>query len=102
MVGDGGAVVRDDPALPPDALTVPPPGGERACASAPLAAPPRGPVASEVRRVARAGAITAEQRDDYLATYRSARSVAGGLSGQRRNELAPSCAAWSRWRAAAC
>ena len=87
VVGDGGAVVRDDPALPPDALTTPPPGGERACASAAVAVTSARTVASEVRRVARAGAITPEQRDDYLATYRRARSVAGGLSGQRRNEL---------------
>ena len=35
----------------------------------------------------RAGAITAEQRDAWLAGYRRARDVAGRLSGQRRNEL---------------
>ncbi len=87
VVGDDGAVVRDDPALPPDALTTPPPGGERGCASTAVAVASARTVASEVRRVARAGAITPEQRDDYLATYRRARSVAGGLSGQRRNEL---------------
>ena len=81
-------VVRDDPALPPDALTTPPPGGERACASTAVAVTSARTVASEVRRVARAGAITPEQRDDYLATYRRARSVAGGLSGQRAQRAA--------------
>ena len=37
--------------------------------------------------MARAGAITIEQRDAWLATYRRARDVAGGLRGQRGNEL---------------
>ena len=88
VVGPGGAVLRDDAALPADTLTAPPPGGQRPCASAPTAgaAASRG-VAATVRRVERAGAITAAQREEYLAAYRRARSVAGGLSGQRRNEL---------------
>ena len=51
--------------------------------------PPRGPSAPRCSRASRAPARSrAEQRDDYLATYRRARGVAGGLSGQRRNELA--------------
>jgi hypothetical protein len=88
VVGDGGAVVRDDPALPPDALTAPPPGGERGCASAPPATAAAGPtVRQALARVTRAGAITAEQRDAWLAAYRDARGVLRGLRGQRRGEL---------------
>ena len=88
VVGDGGAVVRDDPALPPDALTAPPPGGERACASVPVAAAAAGrTVRGELARVERAGAITAEQRDGWLATYRRARSTAGRMRSSRRGEL---------------
>jgi hypothetical protein len=88
VVGGDGAVVRDDPALPPDAMAVaPPPGGERACASAPVAVAAAPSVGATVRRVARAGAITAAQRDEYLDAYRRARSVARGLRGQRGGEL---------------
>jgi hypothetical protein len=88
VVGDGGAVVRDDPALPPDALTAPPPGGERECASAPVATAAAGPtVRQALARVTRAGAITAEQRDAWLAAYRDARGVLRGLRGRRRGEL---------------
>jgi hypothetical protein len=86
VVGEHGAVVRDDPALPPDAFAIaPPPGGERGCAATAVASART--VGSEVRRVARAGAITAAQRDEYLAAYREARSAARGLRGQRGNEL---------------
>lgn len=89
VVGPGGTAMRDDPALPPDAMTVaPPPGGVRSCASAPLAAASAArTVPAALRRVARAGAITAEQRDAWLDTYRHARSVAGGLGGTRGHEL---------------
>ena len=90
VVGPAGAQLRDDPALPPDALTAPPPGGVRACGTgAPLAAAAAGAttVPGALRRVERAGAITPEQRDAWLATYRRARSVAGRLRGLRRDEL---------------
>jgi hypothetical protein len=84
----GGAVLRDDPALPPDDMTAAPPGGVRSCASAPAALTSAArTVPSAVRRVQRAGAITAEQGDAWLATYRHARSVAGRIHGTRRNEL---------------
>ena len=88
VVGPDGAALREDPTLPPDTLTAPPPGGERGCAATPTATAAAGPtVARAVRRVERAGAITAEQRDGWLATYRRARSVADRLSGTRRTEL---------------
>jgi hypothetical protein len=86
VVGPSGATVRDDPALPPDAMTQAPPGGVRECGATAVASAGES-VAGAVRRVQRAGAITAEQRDAWLASYRNARSVAGRVQGQRRNEL---------------
>ena len=69
-------------------MTTPPPGGERACASAPLArASARRPSPAALARVERAGAITPEQRDAWLATYRRARATAAGLRSGRSGEL---------------
>ena len=89
VVGSGGAELREDPALPPDAMTVAPPGGERACASAPLAAASAaGPtVRGTLARVERAGAITAAQHDEWLATYRRARATTSRVPSGRRGEL---------------
>src|SRR4051794_5003755 len=62
VVGPDGALVRDDPALPPDAMTAPPPGGVRSCASVPAAsASAARTVPATVRRVERAGAVTPQQ-----------------------------------------
>ena len=91
VVGDGTATLRDDPALPPDTLTAPPPGSERTCAApaAPAAtASAAGPtVRGTLARVARAGAITAAQRDAWLATYRGARATASRMRSGRSGEL---------------
>ncbi len=84
---DGTATVREDPALPPDAMTPPPASGERPCA-APAVASATGPtVRGSLVRVERAGAITAEQRDEWLATYRRARATASRMRSSRRGEL---------------
>ena len=85
VVEDGRAVVRDDPALPADALVAPPPGVARECGAVAAAAGPS--VSQALARVTRAGAITAEQRAAWLGQYRGARDVARGLRGQRRDEL---------------
>jgi D-glucuronyl C5-epimerase C-terminus len=88
VVGHGTAVLRDDPALPPDTLTAPPPGGERACAAATAAVSAAGPtVRSSLARVERAGAITPEQHDQWLATYRHARATASRMRSSRSGEL---------------
>jgi len=86
VVGDGTATLRDDPSLPPDTMTAPPPAEERPCATA--AASAAGPtVRSTLARVERAGAITAEQRAAWLATYRRARATASRMRSGRSGEL---------------
>jgi hypothetical protein len=88
VVGHGTATLRDDPALPPDAMTAPPAGGERPCAAVPALASAAAPaVPRALARVMRAGAITAVQRDAWLATYRHARSVARRMRSSRAGEL---------------
>ena len=86
MVGHGTATLRDDPALPPDTLVVPPPPGERPCAATATSA--AGPtVRGTLARVERAGAITPEQHDAWLATYQRARATASRMRSGRSGEL---------------
>jgi hypothetical protein len=68
--------------------------GERSCAVRPRPAPrPVATVAGgktigqAIDRAARAGAITPQQRSDYLATLHAARAARARLSGVRRSEL---------------
>src|SRR4051794_28816750 len=70
-------------------MAVPPPGGVRACAAQapPRAAAAAGPTLPRVlARAESAGQITPEQHDDWLATYRHARGVAGGGGRPRPGE----------------
>ncbi len=93
-VGPQGAALRDDPLLPPAALTAgPPASGERACGAAARTRVPaarlaaRPTVTAALDRALAAGAITQEQRDGYQAAYQTARELTGRLSGTRRREL---------------
>ena len=96
VVGPEGAVTRDDPLLPPAALT----GGpettrpaERACATARSASRPlarlaaRPTVSGALDRALAAGAIDEAQREEWQTNYRDARALTGRLSGTRRREL---------------
>ena len=88
VVGGGTATLRDDPALPPDTLTAPPPPeGERACAAAAATSAAGPTVGGTLARVERAGAITPEQHDAWLATYRRARATASRMRSGRSGEL---------------
>jgi hypothetical protein len=87
VVGHGTATLRDDPALPPDTLTAPPPGGERACAAAAATSAAGPTVGGVLARVERAGGITSEQHDAWLATYRRARATASRMRSGRSGEL---------------
>ena len=86
-VGDGTATFRDDPALPPDALTLQPPSGERPCGAPAATTAATSTVARTLARVERAGGITDEQHDEWLRTYRRARATAGRMRSSRRGEL---------------
>jgi len=85
VVGHGSATLEDDPALPPDTMVTPPPQGERACAATASAAGPT--VGATLARVKRAKAITPEQHDAWLATYRRARATASRMRSGRSGEL---------------
>jgi hypothetical protein len=85
VVGHGTAALRDDPTLPPDTLVVPPPQGERPCAATASAGGPG--VRATLARVERAGAITPEQHDAWLATYQRARATASRMRSGRSGEL---------------
>jgi hypothetical protein len=91
VVGDGTATLREDPALPADTMTAPPPGGERPCANAPAALATTAATGLTVGRVLeraeRRGAITAAAGDAWRATYRRARGVARRMRSARRVEL---------------
>src|SRR5919202_5584770 len=87
VVGDAGAAYRDDPALPPDAMAAPPPGGVRPCAASPAAATAAATVPRTLARAEAAGAISAEQHDAWLGVYRHARGVAARMRSSRRSEL---------------
>lgn len=88
----GGLRVERDPFLPPATVTDTPASG--------LAAPPPAPgpearrargratLPSELRRLERAGALSAADAAAYAAQYRDARRVARKLPGPRRTELA--------------
>ena len=85
VVGHGTAKLEDDPTLPPDTMVTPPPQGERACAATASTAGPT--VGGTLARVEKAGAITPEQHDAWLATYRRARATATRMRSGRSGEL---------------
>src|SRR5687768_15052425 len=80
-VGPGGAVMRDDPYLPPSVESdLPRPGGRAQATRARPAA--KTTVRKAITRAYEAGLITTEERDRYRAAYSSAlrtRSQLGGL-----------------------
>jgi hypothetical protein len=87
VVGHGAATLEDDPALPPDTLTTPPPVGERPCAATVTTAAAGPTVRGTLARVERAKAITPEQHDEWLATYQRARATASRMRSGRSGEL---------------
>lgn len=98
VVGTSGhSTVEDDPALPaPSAAELIAPGAWRPasapCGTSLRVAPTAAAAATrttlgELSRIARAGAITEDQRAAYEATYRHARTVRGRLGGWRGAEL---------------
>jgi hypothetical protein len=85
-VRDDGAVLRDDPYLPPRAETdLPPPGGHAPAPSARAAAGPT--VGRVLRQALEAGEITAEQRREWRRAYRRALRTRADLTGPRRVQL---------------
>ena len=77
---------RDDPALPPPALSDPPaPPGP--CAEAPSIAASATSVNQAIDRAAARKQIDATQAASYRAIYKTARTTRGRLSGSYRNEL---------------
>ena len=85
-VGPDGAVVRDDPYLPPRAESdLPRPDGRAQAARARPAA--KITVRKAITQAYESGQITAEARDAYRAAYRSALSTRAELTGPRRTQL---------------
>ena len=83
------AVWRDDPLLPPDEIgcATPPEARASARVAPPARAAARETVRGAIRRVERAGAITAEQADRYRRAYSGALRTRARLGGGRRAEL---------------
>ncbi len=89
-VGPDGAVVRDDPYLPPRANTdLQQPGTEPVCCTRRRAhSAATGPtVGKTLRRAFEAGEITEAQRRDWRRAYRRALRTRRDLSGARRTQL---------------
>jgi hypothetical protein len=86
-VGPDGAVLRDDPYLPPRAATDLPPVPSRVPARA-RARPSAGTtVGQALDRALESGAITAEEHAEWRAAYSSARRTRARLTGSRRAQL---------------
>jgi hypothetical protein len=82
-----GTVLRDDPYLPPRAVTDLPPVPGRAAAQARARPSARTTVRQALNRALESGAITAEERNEWRATYSAALRTRARLSGARRAQL---------------
>jgi hypothetical protein len=86
-VGPGGAVLREDPYLPPRAATDLPPVPDRAGVQTRARPAARTTVRQALNRAFEAGAITVEERDEWRAAYSAALRTRARLTGARRTQL---------------